>query len=92
MHQLRGFQRDVLFVVYGLDAPNGQEILDEMERSLSGDVRPGRLYSNLDDLVEMGLVRKARTGGRANRYELTTAGATAVESRHEWERKLIRDT
>lgn len=90
MHELRGFQRDVLFVLYGLDEPNGQDVLDEMQSSMSEVVQASRIYSNLDDLQEMGLVHETSGNGRANRYALTDAGVDAVRSRHEWERDVLR--
>ena len=89
VYDLRGFQRDLLFVVGGLDAPNGREILEEMEDSLADEVQPARLYTNLDELVERGLVEKSRKDGRTNRYELTAEGREMIEARHEWERERL---
>lgn len=89
VYDLRGFQRDLLFVVGGLDEPNGREILEEMEDSLTDEVQPARLYTNLDELVEYGLVKKARKDGRTNLYELTEEGRTMIEARHEWERERL---
>lgn len=89
IHELRGFQRDLLFVISGLTDPNGQEIRAEMERSLAEDVQHGRMYSNLNDLVEMGFVEKGRQNGRTNRYTLTDRGRDVIESRHEWERRYL---
>lgn len=88
MHELSGFQRDLLFVV-GLEEPNGQELLDEMAASLSEDTRSGRLYTDLNDLVERGLLEKDRKDGRTNLYTLTERGRRTLEARHEWERNHI---
>jgi len=90
LHELRGFQRDLLFVICGLSDPNGQEIRAEMEQTLSDDVQHGRVYSNLNDLVDLGYVRKERENGRTNRYMLTEDGEDVIESRHEWERRYLR--
>jgi len=89
IHELRGFQRDLLFVINGLDDPNGQEVLGEMNRAVADEIQHGRLYSNLDDLVEMGLVEKAAKNGRTNRYTLTPAGREILKSRREWERHYL---
>jgi DNA-binding PadR family transcriptional regulator len=89
MHELRGFQRDLLFVVGGLEEPNGQELLEEMEASSSEDVQPGRLYKNLNGLVEQGLLEKDREDGRTNLYDLTDEGRRKLEDRHEWERNHL---
>lgn len=89
IHELRGFQRDLLFVISGLADPNGQEIMAEMERSIGDEVQHGRLYSNLNDLVELQLVEKSAKNGRTNRYTLTAAGWEVLESRHEWERHYL---
>lgn len=89
IHELRGIQRDLLFVISGLAEPNGQEIRAEMERSLNADVQQGRIYSNLDDLVENGFVEKGSQNGRTNRYTLTGRGLAVIESRHEWERRYL---
>ncbi|WP_407045718.1 PadR family transcriptional regulator [Haloarcula laminariae] len=49
-----------------------------LKRSLEGyydrDVNHGRLYPNLDDLVERGLVEKSELDKRTNEYALTAAG------------------
>jgi DNA-binding PadR family transcriptional regulator len=89
IHELRGIQRDLLFIISGLAEPNGQEIRAEMERSLTGDVQQGRIYSNLDDLVEEGFVEKGHQNGRTNCYTLTERGLAVIESRHEWERRYL---
>lgn len=82
---LTGFQRDLLFVVTGLDSPNGQEIKAEMEDSQGRSIQHGRLYKNLDQLVDKGLVEKSKQNGRTNEYGLTDDGSDVVERLHEWQ-------
>jgi len=89
MHDLRGFQRDLLFVVRGLVEPNGQEIRRELEQTLGAEVQQSRLYSNLNDLIDAGLLEKSQLNGRTNRYTLTREGERVIESRHEWERQHL---
>ena len=52
MDQLTGFQRDLLYVIAGKDRPSGQEILDDINNYIDQPVTHGRLYPNLDTLVE----------------------------------------
>lgn len=92
VYDLRGFQRDLLFVLAGLDGPNGQEVLAEMRDSLNDDVQAARVYTNLDELVERELVEKEATDGRTNRYELTREARRKLQVRHEWERQHLEST
>lgn len=82
---LTGFKRDLLYVTAGLDEPNGLEIKSELEDYYETEVHPGRLYPNLDDLVDDGLVHKGSHDERTNAYELTDDGRRALQVRREWE-------
>ena len=55
--ELTGFQRDLLYVIAGSDQPSGQTIRQELETRID-NVNHGRLYPNLDVLVDHGLVEK----------------------------------
>lgn len=85
MFQLTGFQRDLLFVIKGLADPHGLAIKDELEAEYDEEINHGRLYPNLDDLVDMGYVAKGTKDDRTNEYTLTAKGERAVQDRHEWE-------
>lgn len=89
LYDIRGFKRDLLFVVGGLGQPSGQEVLDELEASVDEDVQAARLYTNLNELAEEGLVLKTKADGRTNRYELTEEGRRTLEERHEWARERL---
>jgi DNA-binding PadR family transcriptional regulator len=89
LYDIRGFKRDLLFVVGGLGQPSGQEVLDELEASVDEDVQAARLYTNLNELAEEGLVLKTKEDGRTNRYELTEEGRRKLEERHEWARERL---
>lgn len=89
MHDLSGFQRDLLYVIYRLDQPSGQEVKDELEIYYEETVNHGRLYSNLDTLVEKGYIEKGELNRRTNFYEVTQEGTTALSERREWERKYF---
>ena len=85
MHDLTGFQRDLLYVIAGLDGPKGLAIKDELDENYGTEINHGRLYPNLDALVEKGLVEKGRIDDRTNAYTLTQRGERELEARREWE-------
>ncbi len=55
-YDLTGFQRDLLYVVLGKDKPHGLALKDELEQYYDSEIHHGRLYPNLDTLVEKGLL------------------------------------
>lgn len=85
MHDLTGFQRDLLYVVAGRDDPHGLAIKDELEEYYENEIHHGRLYPNLDTLVEKGLVEKDQRDRRTNTYSMTNRGKRELEARREWE-------
>ena len=85
MDDLTGFQRDILYAIAGQDEPHGLAIKDELEAYYEGEINHGRLYPNLDTLVEMGLVGKGEKDKRTNSYTLTEHGWREIEDRFEWE-------
>ncbi|WP_135305411.1 PadR family transcriptional regulator [Haloarcula amylovorans] len=89
MQDLTGFQRDLLYVVAGLEEPHGLAIKDELEKYYEKEIHHGRLYPNLDSLVEKGLVEKSEKDQRTNVYTLTQRGHRELEARREWERKYV---
>lgn len=91
MHDLTGFQRDLLLVIAGLDKPHGLAIKDELEEYYETEIHHGRLYPNLDALVEKGLVEKGQRDRRTNVYTLTRRGRREIEARHDWERQYLEE-
>lgn len=89
MHDLTGFQRDLLILIAGLDDPYGLEIQDELENYYERDIHHGQLYPNLDDLVEKGLVNKGQLDRRTNFYRLTRRGQHAITARFDWEGQYV---
>ena len=75
--ELTAFQQNIL-VILAEEARYGLAIKRELEEYYGEEVNHGRLYPNLDDLVEMGLVEKSELDKRTNQYALTDAGETAV--------------
>ena len=91
MHDLTGFQRDLLYVIAGREKPHGLAIKDAIEEYYGAEINHGRLYPNLDALVEKGLVEKGQIDRRTNSYSLTQRGERELEARREWEGSHLQD-
>lgn len=89
MHDLTGFQRDLLYVIAGLDEPKGLAVKGELDEYYGSEINHGRLYPNLDSLVEKGLVEKGTIDDRTNSYSLTGRGQREIEARREWEETFL---
>jgi len=92
MYDLTGFQRDLLYVIAGLEEPHGLAIKEELEDYYEKEIHHGRLYPNLDTLVEKGLVEKGEKDRRTNVYLITARGEREIEARREWERQYVEET
>lgn len=91
MNDLTGFQRDLLRVIGGKDSPIGLEVKSEVEDYYNKEVNHGRLYPNLDTLVNKGFVNKEEVDGRSNSYTLTAAGRSALQERDEFNKSFAPD-
>lgn len=89
MHDLTGFQRDLLYVIAGKEDPHGLAIKNELENYYEKEIHHGRLYPNLDTLVEKGLVEKGDIDRRTNYYTVTGRGQRELEARREWENQYL---
>ena len=89
MEDLTGFQRDLLYVIAGLSDPHGLAIKEELEEYYEKEVHHGRLYPNLDTLVNKGLVSKGSHDRRTNVYTLTQRGRREFDVRREWENQYV---
>ena len=89
MHDLTGFQRDLLYVIVGKNEPHGLAIKEELEEYYEREIHHGRLYPNLDTLVEKGLVEKGQRDRRTNYYTVTRRGHREIEARTEWEAQYV---
>ena len=89
MYDLTGFQRDLLYVVLGKDKPHGLALKDELEQYYDSEIHHGRLYPNLDTLVEKGLLEKGQIDRRTNYYQVTQRGRREIEARREWEEQYV---
>jgi DNA-binding PadR family transcriptional regulator len=77
------FQLEILYAIAhieaeGSEAPYGLAIKRELEQPyrFAESINHGRLYPNLDSLVEQGLLEKGQLDDRTNEYRLTGAGRT----------------
>ncbi|GAB6879173.1 PadR family transcriptional regulator [Halorubrum gandharaense] len=80
---LTAFQQNILSIL-SEEPMYGLAVKRELEDYYGSDVNHGRLYPNLDDLVEMGLVEKSELDKRTNQYALTEAGRATVLDQLEW--------
>lgn len=81
---LNAFQRDLLVVITHSDPQHGLGIKEDLEEEMGIEISHGRLYPNLNELVDRGLVAKDSVDERTNRYELTDQGRHALRRYHNW--------
>ena len=80
-HGLNAFQRDCLRAVANLGEPKGLAVKARLSTFYGEEVYHGRLYPNLDRLVDAGLVRKGTKDRRTNSYAVTDWGQTVLDAR-----------
>ena len=83
VRDLTAFQQNILAIL-AEEARYGLAIKRELEDYYGTEVNHGRLYPNLDDLVEDDLVEKSELDKRTNEYELTDAGYKAILDQFKW--------
>ena len=83
MVELSAFQYTLLQAANELVEPSGQDIRRYINASPfhGPDMNHGRLYPNLETIVEAGLVEKGEHDARTNYYEITDDGKEALETR-----------
>ncbi|MHC3439251.1 PadR family transcriptional regulator [Natrialbaceae archaeon A-gly3] len=89
--ELTAFQNNIL-VILAKEPMYGLAIKRELEDYYGTEVNHGRLYPNLDELVDLGLVEKSELDKRTNQYSLTEGGYDAVLDGLEWAfSKIVTD-
>jgi DNA-binding PadR family transcriptional regulator len=83
VRDLTAFQQNILAIL-AEEPMYGLAVKSQLEAYYGTEVNHGRLYPNLDDLVEMGLVAKSELDKRTNQYELTDAGHDALLDQFDW--------
>ncbi len=81
--ELTAFQQNILTIL-AEEARYGLAIKRELQSYYDAEVNHGRLYPNLDELVELGLVEKSELDKRTNEYGLTDDGYQAVLDQLGW--------
>lgn len=96
---LTKFKLDILAIIAGFEAgtyrnteyaeddrgrPHGLAIKTALEGRYRTDINHGRLYPNLDTLVEQGLVTKEAADKRTNFYGLSETGQRVIRDRRRW--------
>ncbi|GAA0520310.1 Transcriptional regulator PadR-like family protein [Halorubrum aquaticum] len=82
-HDLTAFQQNILTIL-AEEPMYGLAVKRELEAYYGSEVNHGRLYPNLDDLVEDGFIEKSELDKRTNQYALTDAGHDVVLGQLEW--------
>lgn len=86
--ELTQFQRTILTVI-AITPQYGLEIKSNLEKYYREEVNHGRLYPNLDQLVDKKLLDKEPLDKRTNQYSITENGLQTLQELHEWETKVI---
>lgn len=85
MDDLASIQRDLLILV--AEEPKVDvEIKSEMEDYYGSDIADGRLFPNLDVLVEKGYITKydSDRAPRTNEYQITEKGKEVIAKHRQW--------
>ena len=101
MNELTSFQRDLVYCIAALEGPSGMEVGRELEEYTVAEVNHGRLYPNLNELVEEGLVEKkkerrpdepvyAHTTGKRTDQRASTMGIR--ETARGWNRSRLNQS
>ena len=84
MHDLNGFQRDLLYTISALENPTGAEIKTNLEQRYTTDIGASRIYSNLNKLAEKGYIRKDNKNALENEYQLTEQANRLIADHLYW--------
>lgn len=87
MFDLTKFQRDMLLVISGTEDLHGLGIESRMKNLYSTEINHGRIYPNLDTLVEKGYLNKGEIDRRTNFYETTDEGDRVIGEYNSWSNK-----
>ena len=88
---LTAFQNNILTIL-STEPMYGLAIKRELEDYYDTEVNHGRLYPNLDELVDLDLIEKSELDKRTNQYELTDEGYEAVLDQLDWTlSKIVTD-
>lgn len=83
MKDLTEFQKNIVNVLVG-ESKYGLAVKSELEEYYDEEVNHGRLYPNLDKLVNCGYVEKDTLDERTNEYRLTQKARREIRDEMEW--------
>lgn len=86
---LSDFQTKALLTLASEDR-YGLGIKQRLSEYYGEEINHGRLYPNLDELVDHGLVDKSERDRRTNNYAITERGRRVVQYEHWWIETEIR--
>jgi DNA-binding PadR family transcriptional regulator len=93
---LTAFQKEALLAVARLEdsdeEPYGLGIKRQLQERLDKEVNHGRLYPNLDDLVDLGLLEKEALDKRTNTYTLAEQGKELLRAYHSYVNEIVSTT
>lgn len=89
MEGVGSVERDILYILVSGDQMAGTAIGDELKKYYGSDMSHGRIYPNLDRLVEKRLISRGQIDGRTNYYTLTDAGQAMIRDHREWKQQYI---
>jgi DNA-binding PadR family transcriptional regulator len=81
---LPAFARDLLWAIDRRGPSKGVALKSEIERYYAQPQNHGRVYPNLDRLIDDGLVAKVARDKRTNEYALTELGEEVLDGRRAW--------
>lgn len=82
------FRRDILTVLAS-GGKYGLAIKRELEAHYGKEVNSGRLYPQIQWLVERGLVTRSELDKRTNLHEITDKGGWALREHYNWQREHL---
>jgi DNA-binding PadR family transcriptional regulator len=81
--ELTAFQQNILTIL--AEKPRyGLAVKRELQSYYDEEVNHGRLYPNLDELIELGLLEKSELDKRTNEYALTDDGHQVLLNQLDW--------
>ncbi len=85
VENLRAFERDLLFAVRALERdnntpPKGLALKAYLDEQHDEEINHSRVYQNLDELADRGLLRKGKKDDRTNEYATTDRTCTLLEA------------
>ncbi len=76
-------------MIIGLKETHGLAVKTELDDYYEQEINHGRLYPNLDNLVENCLLEKGELDERANVYTITPRDVREIEARRDWENQYL---